>query len=279
VTALRDSTVMKLTRDTFDEIARSCPSIYEAIIKAAARRLIALTIRLPNTRAERRIRTVVLVGAADKLISRLFIGRLRTVLERHRGVRFVSPDDAAHLGSHDDFDSHAAARNLNELELAYELLVYETDPTLTDWTRLAIRQADEVLVVADEEASPTPGAVERFAYHFIPASGRRMVVLHSHRSGAVAGTDQLLEIRQPALHHHVSLAEDDDDLESLCRFLLGQAIGFVASGGGALGPIHAAVYQALTDAGIRFDFVGGTSVGAAMMAGVAFGCAATITWA
>jgi NTE family protein len=70
------------------------------------------------------------------------------------------------------------------------------------------------------------------------------------------------------MHHHVSV-EDDADLRRLLRFLMGEAVGFVASGGGGLGPAHIGVYKAFTERGVSFDILGGTSVGAAVLGGFA----------
>jgi NTE family protein len=69
-------------------------------------------------------------------------------------------------------------------------------------------------------------------------------------------------------HHHVSV-EDDADVSRLFRFLTGQAIGFVAAGGGGYGPAHTGILKAFRERGVAFDIVGGTSVGASLMAGVA----------
>jgi hypothetical protein len=72
------------------------------------------------------------------------------------------------------------------------------------------------------------------------------------------------------MHHHVAL-HDALDVRRLYRFLSGCAIGFVAGGGGALGSAHLGVYKAFREAGAEFDILGGTSVGAAMMAALAYG--------
>ena len=45
----------------------------------------------------------------------------------------------------------------------------------------------------------------------------------------------------------------------------------MAAGGGSLGSAHLGVYKAFVEAGARFDYLGGTSSGAAMMAGFARG--------
>jgi NTE family protein len=87
----------------------------------------------------------------------------------------------------------------------------------------------------------------------------------------VEGTAAWLSGREVVMHHHVALT-DDADMESLCRFLTGQAMGFVAGAGGGFGPAHVGIFQAFEELGVTFDIVGGTSVGAAIMAGFAFLC-------
>ena len=69
----------------------------------------------------------------------------------------------------------------------------------------------------------------------------------------------------------MSLWRTGADVQRLVRFISGKARGFVASGGGSLGSAHLGVYKAFVDAGARFDYLGGTSSGAAMMAGFARG--------
>lgn len=60
-----------------------------------------------------------------------------------------------------------------------------------------------------------------------------------------------------------------DDVERVARLLIGRSVGLVLSGGGARGFAHIGVVRALREAGMRIDFVGGTSIGAIIGAGVA----------
>jgi NTE family protein len=83
-----------------------------------------------------------------------------------------------------------------------------------------------------------------------------------------AGTKIWLSSRPVSVHHHVSV-EDDTDFSRLHRFLTGRAIGFVAGGGGGFGPAHVGIFKALLERGATFDIVGGTSIGASLMAGFA----------
>lgn len=53
-----------------------------------------------------------------------------------------------------------------------------------------------------------------------------------------------------------------DDFGRLSRRLLGRSLGLVLGGGGAKGFAHIGVVKALKEAGIEFDLIGGTSIGA-----------------
>lgn len=54
------------------------------------------------------------------------------------------------------------------------------------------------------------------------------------------------------------------DFARMARFLTGTAIGLVLGGGGARGIAHIGVIQAMHEAGIPIDLIGGTSIGAFM---------------
>lgn len=54
------------------------------------------------------------------------------------------------------------------------------------------------------------------------------------------------------------------DFARLARFLTGTAIGLVLGGGGARGCAHVGMIQAMQEAGIPIDLIGGTSIGAFM---------------
>src|SRR5260370_18157832 len=59
------------------------------------------------------------------------------------------------------------------------------------------------------------------------------------------------------------------DMSRLARLLTGRAVGVALSGGGARGCGHIGVINALREAGVPLDLLGGTSMGAVIAAGVA----------
>src|SRR5262249_16773738 len=115
-------------------------------------------------------------------------------------------------------------------------------------------------------AAPSP--VEQVGLAVHPTSRRRLVRIHDRRVSFTTGTGEWLRGRDVAMHHHVSL-EDEEDFKRLFRFLTGRAVGYVAGGGGRFGPAHIGIFKAFQERGAAFDILGGTSAGAAVMAGFA----------
>ena len=271
VLAARDSTVLQLDRVEFEQIAKSLPGIYEIILEAMARRLAAATAQLPAIRRLAQSRTLAIIGAGGADISAAFVERLRSVLERNAHVLFLHSESEQLAPVRDN--EQGLSHWLNEQEAEYDLVVYLADAELTSWSRRSVRQADQVIIVETDESARPPGPIEKFAFEIHPPSNRRLVLIHRQRADAVRGTAAHLAGRDVFMHHHVAL-QDDNDLECLGRFLTGRAVGFVAGGGGGFGPAHIGIFQAFEDRGVKFDIVGGTSVGAAMMAARSFNCTA-----
>ena len=168
------------------------------------------------------------------------------------------------------YDSGQAIAWLSDREREADCLVYVAAPDDQDWTRTAIRQADQVLMVSPAGPPPAHSEIERFMFDLLPAENRRLLLVHPERSEWVRGTDAWLESRPCFMHHHLCLA-DDEDLQRLARFLCGRAVGVVCSGGGAFGSVQVGVYKAMREAGVPLDIFGGTSVGSAMAAAFSMG--------
>jgi NTE family protein len=266
IVAARDSVVLGLDRPSFDRVAREVPAIYQTLLRALAHRLAETSGRPSGGTRIGVARTVAIVAGGDDPIPPAFFERLNTVIG-DRGLLLTQ----AHVQSQfpdRPLDDPAVLSWLNAIENEFELIAYRTDNELSEWTRKAIRQADQVLIVVDGAASNSLNPIESFAFAAHPAARRRLVRLHERRQRHVEGTAAWLKDRDVAMHHHVSL-EDDLDLKALHRFLTGRALGFVAAGGGGFGPAHIGIYKAFAERGVTFDILGGTSIGAAVLAGFA----------
>lgn len=280
VRAIRDSVVVRLSRMCFDEITARSPAMWNAIASTLASRLAAQTRKNTALRASpfaktspsMRPRTIALIRAGDSGIPERFIEKFVAAANDADGTLIVSSSGiGVHVqnGASGDTTSTEA---LNDLEARFHTIVFIADEELTPWSEKVIRQADMILSVGTHPDGPLgstvkPNALERFAATLHKPSALHLAILHPRR-GPVQGTRHWLSGRDPAIHHHIALT-DDNDIARLWRFLRSEALGFIACGGGAFCAAHIGVYKAFREAGKSFDFFGGTSGGAAMTAAFA----------
>jgi NTE family protein len=268
VIAIRDTSVLVLTREAYQTLAEDSPTIVEALLAALARRFITQTARLTPIHTSPKARTVALIQGGYEPWPIAFDQRMRhglaaadaEVVDLAR-VQATFPGRA--------LDAPEITDWLNKIEQMSPLVVYFASREVSTWTRKAIRQADVVVFVCLGNAPA--GAlteIEAFACDVHPASARRLIRVHDQRQGEVTETVAWLSRVPSFMHHHVAL-EDQVDFDSFIRFLFGRAVGFVAAGGGSFGSAHVGVYKAFRERGVVFDIFVGTSVGSAMTAGFA----------
>lgn len=279
VRAIRDGTLVCLTRADFDAISEESSAVLSAITFSLAERLAAETrghatanLRGRSAPVRPRPRTIAILGAGSGFIPPPFLTSFVEIAGARPDTLVVSSQTIRDvIGDRCDADLEFTDA-VNALESRFSTIVFIADNQLTPWSEKSIRQADDVLIVAQSnqrssEKTVAVGALEDFALSVHPPSARRLAIVHDRR-GRADGTRHWLELRAPAMHHHVAL-DDSEDVARLWRFMTGEALGFVACGGGAYCCAHVGVYRAFREAGIAFDIVGGTSGGAAMAAAFA----------
>jgi NTE family protein len=268
VIAIRDTSVLALTRPAYLKLVEEAPAIVEALLAALARRFARETARIAPFPTSPKARTVALIDGGLEPLPGAFDRRMRDGLAAtHAEIIDATRLDTMFPGR--ALDAHEVTEWLNKLEHTAPLVVYLAGRDASPWARKAIRQADMVVFACRGEA---PAAaltdIEAFACEVHPVSARRLVRVHDRRSGEVSGTAAWLARLPAFMHHHVAL-EVQLDIDSLIRFLCGRAVGFVAAGGGSFGTAHVGIYKAFRERGVMFDIFVGTSVGSAMVAGFA----------
>jgi lysophospholipid hydrolase len=164
-------------------------------------------------------------------------------------------------------------RFLGDIEENNRLVVYQGDQKYTWWNKLAIQQADCVLVVVDSNNAPDLSLVEHQLSwaHQVKCVRVELVVVQSHAAlkksdeHASQEVNDWNENRPWVSKQHLVRAPFQDhfqDFNRMCRRITGQSIGLVLGAGGARGLAHLGVIRALNEAGISVDLVGGTSQGA-----------------
>jgi NTE family protein len=253
VFALRDSEMLLIPNAVLDAVAAQSTHFALALAQLCARRL-----RRSNRQetSHKRARVFAVVPNSIEIDVANLATRLVAEFARAGRTELV-------------WDARASAHTagwFNAMEERNEFVVYVADPTPSGWTRQCCRQADVILLAATAGAAAQPwpsgvaGAVARGARV-------ELALLHDGavESGAAA---RWLRTSPVALHHHLV---DAADLGRLARLLTERGVGLVLSGGGARGFAHLGVIRALREARVPIDFVGGSSIGSIIAAGVAVG--------
>lgn len=264
VRALRDTELARIAADALRQIFAQHPEALLCIARLLVERLEgAQSGAAPVTRAAR---TFTLLPQNLEVDVAGFAMQLVKALGRHGRTELVW---SVRAGAHTSHWFH-------QIESANDFVVYVGEPDAGRWSRLCVRQADALLLLARAESEPrgwpalgaqaglsaTSGALARRA---------ELVLLHDGRIAAGAAARWLAA--HPGLpHHHVA---DEEDMARVARLLTGRAVGVVFSGGGARGFAHIGIVKALREAGIPLDLIGGTSMGAILGAGVARGWSVT----
>ena len=253
VFAVRDSELLLLPTLLLDALATQSTHFSLALARLCARRLRCSNRQQPKKKAH----VFAIVPHSVEIDVASFATRL--VAEFARAGRTELVWDAR--------ASTHTARWFNALEESNDYVVYVADPSASGWTRQCCRQADVILLAAPAGAAskPWPSGIAEAAL----ARGARveLALLHEQRIETGAAT-RWLSTSPVAMHHHIV---DAADLARLARLLTRRGVGLVLSGGGARGFAHLGVIRALREARVPIDFVGGSSIGAIIAAGVAVG--------
>jgi len=263
VIAMRDSEVLEIDRVEFDALVARFPDMQRAVTRSLAKRLSRLgEITRRNFRQSPRVRVIALIAAGGGTIPEGFSARLlRAINARARGSVRASADARAHFAN-GAFDRYAVADWLGALEQESDFVVCVADNELNEWTRAVLNSAD-LLVMAVNGGSQALNPIENFAFTLFPANRRRIVRLYPQRPQVDEPSTPWLREREVFMLHHVAL-DSGADFDCFARFLTGQAIGFVAGAGGALGLAHIGIVKAFQEAGVVFDIFGGSSIGSGM---------------
>lgn len=268
VTAMRDSLVMELDRAGYDSVVRAHPELASEILSAVSARLAAVTARaapLPPQAG----RVVMLVGIADGTLPAPLVEGVRAAAERRGDVTVVEAGDApvsrGRAGLAEWLREH-------EARMGRVILVVRDPAAEPDWATFVAGACDSQFMVGplSEARPPLPGSFEARVLAVEHGPGRQLVLWRERATAEISGTPAWLAGRNIALHHHLAL-DSAEDFQRLLRFMCDDARGLVLSGGGAFGTAHLGAFKALREAGVAIDFIGGTSVGAAMAAALASG--------
>jgi NTE family protein len=243
VQALRDTTLLRLHRDSFVDLIER-----DAGFAAAVARELALQLQASGGLDAPPSRPALI--ALEALSPGVPLGGVATSLSRALET----------YGSVETLGASAAGTGAVERaedQHAHVLLVDETGTGA--WSDLCARQADRRLLVATAD-TPLPAG---------PSRDCDLVILGPAPGVAVRALVERVDPR--VLHRLASTEPTDPGAGRMARRIVGRALGLVLSGGGARGFAHIGALAELEQDGIEVDRYGGCSMGSFIAAMAASG--------
>ena len=254
--SLRDTELLRLGPKAFDMLLTRYPRIMLNLLKIVVRRLRETT---RGAHQHSRPKTFAMIPLQRGLADEPVVRGLADALVK-MGAKAAVLDHTCCNQTTDWF---------NHFEAEHDVVFYQGDQPDSTWTNFCLRQADRVLLVARaDETAPLYPFERRFFKREAGASPELLLV---HPGGVTRrGVPQHIELRRDLFgtHHHVR-SGDPSDLKRLARFIGGSSVNVVLAGGGARGFAHIGVLKALSEAGVPFDYLSGTSMGGIIAAGFA----------
>jgi NTE family protein len=158
----------------------------------------------------------------------------------------------------------AVVSHLEAFERGHDIVLYPVSSVVDTWTHLILARADLVLLVtsvggASDLCGIETALIDPTEDELLPRID--LVVMHGDDWTPDCGTRKWLDVRHVDEWHHLRTGHQED-FQRLARVLTGNAITLVLGGGGARGLAEIGVVRALLEAGIPFDRLAGTSMGA-----------------
>ncbi|MDP3747898.1 MAG: patatin-like phospholipase family protein [Phenylobacterium sp.] len=254
VVALRDSEIFALPRDAFFE---ACDADGSVMIELA--KLMILRSRQAATKASVGVPSVFgFVCTGEPTPLRALVDKIGREIGRLGYSVTVVGAEA----------QHAPTEWFSEVERDYQVVLYVAEADDQGWRQVVGRQVDRLFRVGKGDTAPPKDGVAPE-----PLQAQRLVdliLIQKKTAQTPRGSEAWIAAAQPARLFHLR-RDNSEDIKRIARVLTGQSVGLVLSGGGARAYAHVGAIQALRERGVPIDFVGGSSMGAIIGAGLALG--------
>ena len=274
VVALRNSVLVKLDKQRFDELLAISPQVSITLTRQIIHRLQTEHQQHPVAAPV----TVGLLPITNGIALEGFARRLSEQLKRFGRVCVIDAAEIDRVVGEPGIALRADAQADQNIALALDAVEAEHDFVLLlaqatpgPWTRRCISHSDELLLVAEAAQPPAVHAIEQACLTERPARSEAaeiLLLLHPADVTTPRGTRGWLARRPVTAHVHIR-PDLERDMGRLARLLARKAVGLVFAGGGARGFAHLGIWRALLEHGVEIDCVGGTSIGAVLASLVA----------
>ncbi|KTD10937.1 patatin-like phospholipase [Legionella gratiana] len=273
VYTLRDSIILKLSKNNFLRLCKTYPELLNKITEFTIKRLTNSLQGVPPTPSRNKSIAIIPIKPIPD-----FEFQLQEIIFRHSYGEKILLLTSHCLDIQENFlDENGNMSNkgilwINQQEKEFSFIFYLADETLTSWTKFCIRQADSLAFLTVAEARDfSLSAVERYTmetqHNFVK---RNVLILLHNTANRPSDTQYWLQERSVNAHYHVR-RNTAAGISRMMRIFTDNTISLVLSGGGARGLAHIGVYRLLEERGIPVDYIAGTSMGAMLAATFAMG--------
>jgi predicted acylesterase/phospholipase RssA len=253
VVAIRKSTVLQIDEADYNALVLQYPQFAFTLTQF-------IIDRLKRNAFQQKIGGVPKNIAVIKLQPNHDFGQWTGDITREFGIMGTDINVYDHESPSTD-DPNAVFEDMENSAGINILVCDDAHPT---WAKQCLTYCDLVIVATDFDAASALYPIEKHLNLYAADILNKkiyLVFLHPENAPTPSQTRRWFEGRLFDLHLHIR-ANNPKDIRRFCRILTHKAVGLVLGGGGAKGFAHVGVAKAMMEAGIEFDFVGGTSAGA-----------------
>lgn len=253
VLAIRKSVVLKISKSEYHALVAKNPHFASALTKFVIKRMRRNVL---EQKVEAAPKNIVFVQLQEDYELDPWINEIKNNLEA------LSMQPRVLNSATKENDGSTPVLGILESNKGVNLLVCSgKDP---EWTKQCLLYADLIILASDFYASETLYDIEKnhkLYENNILNRKKYLLLLHPEDSSVPKDTARWFKNRNIHLHIHAR-KNNLKDLKRLCRIITNQAVGLVLGGSGAKGYAHTGAVNALLNAGVEIDFVGGSSAGA-----------------
>jgi NTE family protein/lysophospholipid hydrolase len=296
IIASRDSELVQFSKEAYDEFTTRYPQLMRHLMKLLIGRLQRVNFDGKSSSLSANILVAPASNGAPvaEFAHRLFAALCDIHSERTHGVEpclLLTSREVDGLMNVPGI-SQASGNEPNDLRLRswlsqkeqrYKVILFQADPTLTNWTKRCIRSTDEIIYVA-EPGYPSPGTEVSREIHDQETQHhtrrrRALMLIHPDDTVRPSNTRRWLKAlhletvegdRHSGLRHFHLRRSSEGDFHRIARYVSGREVGLALSGGGARGFAHVGCIKAMHELKIPIDMIGGVSMGSLVSAAYAF---------
>ena len=256
VVALRDSEIIALPATAFFAAVEHDPMVMIELSRLMIRRARSGAERAPVGEPS----VFGVIGIVEGEPVREFCERLSDAIEATGFTAVVVGYEAL----------SAPTEWFSTVEADHDFVIYAAEYDDLSWRQLVGRQVDRLFLLARGRHAP-PARTEPYSSDALTRQGLvDLILIQDPDLVRPTGSEAWLDATKVTRLFHIRQG-DAADVARLARIVSGQSVGLVLSGGGARAYAHVGAVKALREQGVPIDFVGGSSMGAIVAAGI--GCA------